>query len=602
MSEHLLIGLASVLVLGIGAQWLAWRLRLPSILLLLLFGLVGGSVMHLVEPDHLFGDALFPLISMSVAVILFEGGLTLRIQELPKAGKVIFRLISVGALITWLLSTLAAHYILSLDWVLSILLGAILIVTGPTVVGPLLQQIRPRGQAGSILKWEGILIDPVGALLAVLVFEAILQGELQHAPNLILGGVFQTIVIGVVFSVIAAGILILFLYRYWIPDHLQNGIALLLALAAFVVSNELHPESGLLTVTLMGIILANQEWVSIKHIVEFKENLRVLLIGSLFILLAARVPLSDLTAAGWQGVIFVGALIVVVRPLAVLISTWRSDLTWNERLFLTWLAPRGIVAASVASIFAFELLAAGHAGAEKLISITFLVIIGTVSFYGLTAGIAAQRLGLSEQNPQGVLFVGAQPLARALAVALQNLGFRVALVDTNEKNVFNGQMEGLTTYYGNALSDELSHNIELIGIGRLVAMTSNNEVNSLAATHFLEHFGRKEVYQLSLKNAEKRAESRHTTPLHYCGRCLFDAQMTYTQLNQLFEDGYVVKTTSITETFTYRDFQDYYRQTAVPLFLVTERKQLLIFTTNQQLVPQPGQTLISLAPAKENLK
>ncbi len=596
MSEHLLIGLAGVLVLGIGAQWLAWRLRLPSILMLLLVGLIAGPLTHFIEPDKLFGDLLFPLISLSVAVILFEGGLTLRLSELPKSGKVIFRLISVGALITWLFATLAARYILSLDWVLSILLGAILIVTGPTVVGPLLQQIRPRGQAGSILKWEGILIDPVGALLAVLVFEAILEGELTHAPNLIASGVFLTVIIGVLLSVVGAGLLIIMIYRYWIPDHLQNGIALLTALAAFVASNELQAESGLLTVTLMGIILANQNWISIKHIVEFKENLRVLLIGSLFVLLTSRLQLDDLLGVGWQGLVFVAALIVVVRPLAVIISTWRSDLTRNERLFLTWLAPRGIVAASVASIFAFELIAVGHTGAEKLISITFLVILGTVAFYGLTAGIAARRLGLSEQNPQGVLFVGAQPLARSLAQALQNLGFRVAMIDTNEKNVFTGQMEGLTMYYGSALAEELSHDIELTGIGRLLAMTSNNEVNSLAAMHYIEHFGRKEVYQLSLQNAEKRAESRHQTPMHLCGRCLFDPAMTYTELNQLHEDGHIVKTTAITETFTYDDFQAYYEQKAVPLILVAEQNTLLLYTTNQQPVPKPGQTLISLAP------
>lgn len=596
MTEELLIGLAGILILGIGAQWLAWRLRLPSILLLLLFGFLAGPITHLIDPDELFGELLFPFVSISVAVILFEGGLTLRLRELPQSGTVIFRLISLGALVTWLGAALAAHYLLGLEWVLAILLGAIIIVTGPTVVGPLLQQIRPRGQTSPILKWEGILIDPVGAVVAVLVFEAIMEGELRQAPGLILTGVLLTVGVGVVFSLLGAGVLILMLRRYWLPDHLQNGVALVVMLLAFVASNHFQSESGLLTVTLMGIFLANQRWVSIKHIVEFKENLRVLLIGSLFILLAARLQMGTLTDFGWRGVAFLLVLIVLVRPLTVLVSTWRSGVSNQEKLFLSWLAPRGIVAAAVASVFSFALVDAGHAAAEQLLSATFLVILGTVAFYGLTAGPVARRLGLSEQDPQGVLFVGAQPLARDIAQALVQQGFRVAMVDTNEKNVFAGQMEGLTVYYGNAIAEELTHDLDLSGIGRLLAMTPNNEVNSLATMHYIELFGRQGVYQLAIENGEGQSAARHETPLYMHGRCLFHAAATYAELQGLARSGFTVKTTALTETFTYEDFQAHYQQKAVPLFLITRRRQLLIFSLYQQPDPLPGHTLISLAP------
>jgi NhaP-type Na+/H+ or K+/H+ antiporter len=499
----------------------------------------------------------------------------------------------VGALITWGITAVTAHYILKLDWSLSVLLGAILIVTGPTVIGPLLRQIRPTGNTGTVLKWEGILIDPVGAVLAVLVFEAILSGEFNQAPNVILDGVLQTLIIGIVFGILGAAIMIVLLRRYWVPDHLQNGIALLLASAMFALSNELHPEAGLLTVTLMGIILANQKWVSIKHIVEFKENLRVLLIGVLFIMLAARIELGDLVALGWRGLLFQTVLVLVARPLSVMASTWGTRLNIKEKLFLSWMAPRGIVAASVASIFAFELVEAGHEGAQLLVTATFLVIVSTVSLYGLTAGPLALRLGLSEQNPQGILFIGAHNLARAMAAALQNQGFSTLLLDTNQKNVDLSHEAGLHACLGDAISEELMDELELTGIGRLIALTSNSDVNSLAALHFTELFGRAEVYQLPTKSSrEPHVDISH--PLR--GRILFGHRKTFTFLMEQLANEAVIATTQLTDEFDYVAFQTKYGSQAIPLFLMTESNELIIYTTDYQPIPKPGQTLISIVP------
>ncbi|MCB8966585.1 MAG: cation:proton antiporter [Ardenticatenaceae bacterium] len=593
MSEHLLLGVAAIIVLGVSAQWFAWRLRLPSILLLLLFGFLAGPITGIIEPDVLFGDLLFPVVSISVAIILFEGGLTLRLSELPKVGDVIFRLISVGALLTWGLAALSAHYIVGLNWPLSALLGAILIVTGPTVIGPLLRQVRPKGEVAAVLKWEGILIDPVGAVLAVLVFEAILEGEISQVPAAIAFGVLQTMFIGVIGGLLAAGILVLFMRRFWIPDHLQNGVALLLAIGSFAISNLLHPEAGLLTVTVMGLALANQNWVSIKHIVEFKENLTILLIGVLFIVLASRLQLADISSLGWSSVLFVLVLIVVIRPLAVLVSTFRSRLDGRSRLFLTWMAPRGIVAASVASVFSFELAEAGHTGAESIVPLTFLVIVGTVLFYGLTAAPAARRLGLAELNPQGVLFVGAHAWARALAKSIQDAGFRVVLIDTNWQNIVAGQLEGLDMHHGDALSEEVMEECEFDGIGRLLAVTSNNEVNSLAALRFPEVFGRAAVYQLPF-GSKNVIENLQQKPSHLRGRFLFGAQTTYRYLLEQWQNGAEVKATSLTQKFTYQDWQNMYGDRAIPLFLVTERHELSIFTAEDPPLPRSGQTIISL--------
>lgn len=580
------------MILGVGAQWLAWRLRLPSILLLLLFGFLAGPVTGLVNPDELFGELLFPLVSVSVAIILFEGGLTLRLSELPRVGGVIFRLISVGALVTWAIGAVAAHYILQLDPALSVLLGAILVVTGPTVIGPLLRQVRPKGEVGAALKWEGILIDPVGAVLAVLIFEAILAGEFSEAaPTIIISGVLLTVLIGVGLGAAGSGMMILLLRRYLIPDHLQNGVTLLVLVGVFALSNWLQPESGLLTVTVMGFILANQRLVVVKHIVEFKENLQVLLIGSLFIVLAARLQLSDISDLALSSLAFLAVLVFLARPLAILLSTFRSGMDWREKLFMSWMAPRGIVAASVASIFTFELAQTGHSGAERLVPLTFLVIVGTVTLYGLTIGWLGRWLGISEEDPQGVLIVGAHPLARSIAATLQQHDFRALLLDTNRENIKAGDMEGLSTHYGNALSEDLLEDLDLTGIGRLMALTPNNEVNSLAAIHYPEVFSRAEVYQLPMP---KKRNGQEVESQRLRGRFLFGKGMTYAHLVEEFHNGAVIKATKLTEKFDYAAFQKRYNNRAIPLFLITERDDLMIFTTDYQPIPRPGHILISL--------
>jgi NhaP-type Na+/H+ or K+/H+ antiporter len=595
LTEHALVGIATIIILGVGAQWLAWRLKLPSILLLLLTGFLVGPVFGLVHPDELLGELLFPVVSLSVAIILFEGGLSLRFSELPRIGGVIFKLISIGALLTWAVGTLGAHYILGISWPIAVLLGAILIVTGPTVIGPLLRQIRPQGSTAVILKWEGILIDPVGAVLAVLVFEVIIAGEFSQAPGTLLAGVLQTVLIGTLIGLAAAGIMILLMRRYWVPDFLHNSVALLLALGAFVASNVLQPESGLLTVTVMGLALANQPWVTIRHIVEFKENLRVLLIGSLFILLAARLQIGDVLSLGWGGLVFLALLILVARPLSVWVSAWRSDLSNAEKTFMSWMAPRGIVAASVSSLFAFELVEAGYPEAQMLVSVTFLVIVGTVMLYGLTAGPLARRLGLSEADPQGVLIVGAHEFGRAVAATLQAQGIRALLLDSNEANVMAGPREGLDVRLGDVLSESTMDELDLQGIGSLLALTSNHEVNSLAALHFGELFTRAEVFQVA---ASARATTQEEYPTHLRGRCLFGSQYTYRWFREQLDAGAVVAAVPLTETFGVAELQARVGETAVPMFLVTARDQLLVYTADAQPIPRAGQTLICLLPPR----
>lgn len=598
MQPTILQTLAIVAVLGIGAQWLAWRLRLPSILLLLTCGFLAGPVFGWVDPDALLGDLLMPIVSLSVALILFEGGMTLKFTELTHIAKVVRNLITVGALVTWVATSLAAWLLLKWDFSLATLLGAILVVTGPTVIMPLLRHVQPARQIGSTLKWEGILIDPIGALLALLVFEAILSKELQAATLYAALGFVKTMVVGGALGAFGATLLIVLFRRHWVPDFLQNPVALMAVVALYTLSNTIQHESGLLTVTLMGIVLANRRGVAIRHIVEFKENLRVLLIAALFILLAARLEYSDFSTLNWPATVgFLLVLFFLVRPAAVAVSAMGSPMTWKERVFLSWMAPRGIVAAAVASIFALRLEQAGYTQASDLVPMTFLVIVSTVALYGLTASPLARKLGLSNPNPQGVLIVGADPLAREIARVVKDSGFQVLLIDTNRENVAAARMENLPIYYGSILSEHVREELELSGIGRLLALTPNPEVNALAAMHFVEFFGRSEVFQVV--PPVDRSKRNETVSREMTGRLLFGKTVTFSQLAGRFAGRAVIKKTSLTEEFDFAEFRALYGEEAIPMFLITESKQLKIITVDHPPSPEPGQTLISLVVPRD---
>ncbi|OQX92325.1 MAG: hypothetical protein B6D58_03490 [candidate division Zixibacteria bacterium 4484_95] len=601
MTEHLLVGLASIIVLGITAQWLSWRLHLPVILLLLVFGIVAGPITGIVNPDELFGDLLFPLVSISIAIILFEGGLNLRINELRRVGSVVRNLTTIGVAITWALSAFVAYVFVGMQLAPAILLGAILVVSGPTVIIPLLRQVKPARNIGSIVKWEGIINDPIGAILAVIVFEVIISGGMQTSLTLIIFGVAKAVIFGGLIGLFGAFVIVLLLKRFLIPDFLQNPISLMFVIICYTASNVFQLESGLLAVTVMGIALANQKFVSIKQITEFKENLRVLLISSLFIILASRLDLEQTLFFNTANWVFVVLLIVVVRPVAVFLSTLGLKLGRNERFFLAWMAPRGIVAAAVASVFAMRLVERGFDNYTSLVALVFQAIIGTVVVYGLTASHVARWLKLAKPNPQGVLFAGAQPWAQSIANLLKSEGFEVALVDSNWDNVTTARNAGLRAYYSNILSENLLYDVQLNGIGRLFAITPNDEVNSLATLHFVDVFGTSEVYQLPLSTKSK-VERREPRPLHLRGRYLFDKKATHDYLTARFQSGAVVKKTLITEEFNYDSFNSMYGKTALPIFIITESGDLKVCTADSSPSPSPGEKLISIVDEPEDEK
>lgn len=601
MTENPLFGIAVILVLGISAQWLAWRLRLPSILILLIFGFLAGPITNILDPDHLLGELLFPFVSVSVAIILFEGGLSLKLSDIRQTGHVVRNLIFIGGAITWVLSATAAYFLLGLPLPLALLFGAILVVTGPTVIIPLLRDVRVVGRVGSIVKWEGIVNDPIGAMLAVLVFEATLASEIPRATTVVIASIIQTVLVGLILGIVGTWFLIQMLKRYWVPDYLRNPLTLMVVIGAFVVSNLLQEESGLFTVTLMGIILANQKAVSMRPIIEFKENLGILLLSGLFIILAARLRLNDLNHLSLNSVAFLAAMVLLVRPVAVLVSTIRSGLSWQEKAFLLWMAPRGIVAAAVTAIFALELAeSAGYAEAERMVPEMFLIIVGTVTIYGLSAAPLGRRLGVAQPNPQGALIVGAHSWAREIAKALKVEGFQVLLVDTNRANLNAARLEGLPTFYASILSEYILDEIDLGSLGRLLALTPNDEVNSLATLHFGEVFAQAETYQLQPKETENSRKETVSKPLR--GRFLFDKKATYANLTERFANRAKIKKTMITEKFTYEAFRKLYGEQGLPLFLIDETGKLSVFTTDEKLIPRPGYCIISLIISPDNVQ
>lgn len=593
-----------MLVLGIGAHWLAWRLRIPAILPLLVVGLfVGPGAVAIagekvLDPDALFGGLLLPGVSLSVAVILYEGGLTLRLSELQDVGHVVRNLCSLGALVTWVCVALLCWGLGLLEWRLALLLGAILTVTGPTVIGPILQHVRLRGLAASALKWEGIVIDPIGATLALLVFEVTHAANLEYGAAAAVTALIRTLLVGGLAGLLGGTFLVEAIRRHWSPDFLDNAVSLMVVVGTFAAANRLQEESGLLAVTVMGITVANRlREQEVRHILVFKENLKLLLLSCLFIVLAARLDLADLRAAlGWRSLLFMALLILVVRPLGALTSTIGSRLNWRERAYVAAMAPRGIVAAAVSAVFALRYVEAGHPDALALPSLTVLVIIVTVSFYGLLSAPLARRLGLADPNPQGVLLLGAHPWARSLGLVLQKEGVEVLLIDSNYANVAEARLAGLKAQHANILSDYVVSELNLAGIGSLLAMTLNDEVNSLAADRLAHTFGRANVYQLPPKaQGSKRHDPKHDHRVRY----LFSNDATHARLTERAEEGAVIKATRLGDEFTFSNWRALYGDDGVPLLLLS-RKRVQVFNTDHPPTPQTGDVLVSLVTPRED--
>ena len=573
MNDTITLDLIILLSLGVLAQWLGWKLKLPPILVLLSAGLIVGPVLNFFNPGELLGDSLFPVVSIAVSVILFEGGLTLKIGDLKYGGKVIFRLVSVGVAITCVTTALAAHYILGFTLEESFLYGGLLSVTGPTVIGPMLRTIRPNGNITKIAKWEGILNDPVGVLIAVFVYEIITLGGMNEAPQAVLLAFGKVLVIGAGLAFLGAGITILLVRQRLLPEFLHNIFLLVLVIGSFFFANNFQEESGLVTVTLLGILLANQKIFLVDHILLFKENLRVLFISCLFIILSAHIDFSTLEVLGYPSIVFLLVLILLVRPLSVLGSTLLSTTPWKERFLLMMLAPRGIVALSLSSVFAMKLSTKGYPHGEEMLAVTMLVILGTIIFYGFGAGWVAERLGLSERDPQGILFIGAHLWARQLAKLLQDNGVRVLLVDSNTYNIELCKKFSLEAYCGSVLSKETLENLDLSRIGHAVCITANHKINAFAPKNLIEYLERPDVYCISPEQNTK-SDAEYAIPLNP----LFGKQVTYNNIHERVTKG------SSFSCLLLENYSDVSKHSLLnntgntPMFLVNQQGKVRVFS------------------------
>jgi NhaP-type Na+/H+ or K+/H+ antiporter len=581
MTIELSLMLAGMLVIGFLAQWLAWRVRLPAIVFLLLAGILLGPVSGVLDPDKLLGDLLFPAVSLAVALILFEGSLTLRFHELPGIGKAVRGLVSYGAVATVLLLALAAHLVADLTWPIALLFGALACVTGPTVIAPMLRTLRPNARIANTLRWEGIVIDPLGALFAVLIYEAIVSRQEGHT----IGIFVATIACGVGIGALSAWMMAFFLRRQMIPEYLQNYAVLAAVLLAFSVSNALTHESGLLAVTIMGIALGNLRGVHIDDILDFKESLTTLLVSLLFILLAARLhwPLPDgMLGAGIA--LFVIAQLLV-RPVTVAFATFGSGLNWRERALIGWVAPRGIVAASVSALFALRLDALGVAGADALVPLVFTLIIGTVVLQSATA----------RPEPRGVLIFGSDAVARAIGKALEEADFHVLLADDDWEGIRLARMEGRSTFFGNPASPHAERHLDLTGIGRLLAMSTHRERNSLVCVHYRQEFGREKVYRLRNLTPKENTD-RAAIAGSLLAPPLFDETMTHGRFAEMLEQGWRIKSTKLSATFDWPQFIEQYGSNMVLMFGVEEKGVLRVASAKRELEPKAGWTVIALVP------
>ncbi|CAL2103393.1 Cell shape-determining protein [Tenacibaculum sp. 190130A14a] len=547
-----MIELAGIIILGILAQWVAWKFKIPAILPLILIGLFVGPIAaeffnedgsKWIEPvwngtKGLFpGNGLFYFVSLAISIILFEGGLTLRKSEISNVGPVITKLITLGSAVTFVISAIFAHYIFNLGWEISMLFSALIIVTGPTVISPILRNIPLKKDVAAVLKWEGILIDPIGALVAVLMFEFISVGGGSGFTKTALLEFGKILLFGFTFGFTFAHALIFVVNRKLVPHYLLNVVALSSVLLVFVLSDLFAHESGLLSVVVMGMVIANSKIHSFDELLYFKESLSVLLISILFILLAANMNISELKLVfNWEALLLFASVVLIIRPLGVFLSTYNSKLKLNEKLFISWVGPRGIVAAGIASLFGTKLMQQGVEGAEYITPLVFMIVLGTVLLNATTARLFAKLVGVFLKESKAIVIIGASEASRLIAKYLIDNDRRVVLLDRNKSYINEARDNGIEAFDVDIFHDSLDENVELNDVGYLIAMTGSDAVNEFAINQFSELYGEQGTFRIATSNEAKLEDNQMNGMLLSCKDDyinLNDSARDYPNMNEL---------------------------------------------------------------------
>ncbi|TIX49229.1 cation:proton antiporter [Alteraurantiacibacter aquimixticola] len=596
--EQQAIVIALVGILGIGAQWVAWRTGWPAIVLMLAAGFTAGPFLGIIDPHEAFGDMLEPMISIGVALILFEGGLSLDFRELRKFGGGVWRLVVFGVPLGWLFGSLAGYYVAGLVWPVAILFAGILVVTGPTVVIPLLRQSNVQQRPAALLKWESIVNDPFGALCAVIAYEYfryVGEGATMFEivpPLLIAAGVSGLI------GYAAAAMVAWAFPRGFVPEFLKVPVLLVVVIGTFVLCNLIEHEAGLVAVTVMGIALANMHVASLRSIHPFKQNIAVLLVSGIFILLSASLDFDQLRQFEWQFGAFLLALLFVVRPATVLLSLLFSEVPWNERLFLAWIAPRGIVLVAISGLFALRLSDLGYGDGSILIGLSFAVVVATIVAHGFTVNLVARWLKVKGESRPGLLIVGATPWTIALAKLMQSLKTPIMVVDANWARLKPARAAGIPTYHGEILNEATEHHLDLAPFQVLIAATDNEAYNTLVCSEFAPEIGTDSVYQLGegAGGGGGEEEDHRKIPASLRGRALFASGFGVADVHQRQMDGWVFRRTKLSDQFDIEDAREVLPEAANMLLLLRPNGQMRFFTHAATPEPQAGDTVVSFSP------
>jgi NhaP-type Na+/H+ or K+/H+ antiporter len=537
MESDILLGIGLIIVLGVGLQWLARLIHCPSIVLLLAGGLVVGPWLDLVDSDEILGDALFPVVSLAVGILLFLGGLELRFSELGGAiRRPVTALVTVGVLITWVLGTVAVHVLFDQPFRVSVLQAAILVVSGPTVVIPLLRLARPQGAVSTILTWEGIVVDPIGSALTVFCFNAV------FVLHFTLGEIWSEFIVvflaGIAAGLVAVVLLVTALRRLLVPADLEVAVTIMFVVAAYVAAETVRPEAGLFATTTMGVVLANQRRVALRSLRIFGDPILILLIGSLFIVLASRVEPGTIVDH-LPAILGLSAfLVMVVRPLVAAVCTiGATSLTVRERAFLACMAPRGIVAAATASFFSLRLQQIGQPS-EMLVPVTFAVIIVLALVYGFGARPATRLLRLQRPTPSGLLLVSSSPWAVGLAREMQRAGVPTVLVARGDWDLAGRTDVEFTVFAG--LVRDLPDSGLLDDIHHAVVASTDDELNLTAVAVLEEHLGSEHVYLLS--SAASIRHDRSERDVEAWTRRPFSSRVSLEDLERITDEAGGVRT------------------------------------------------------------
>jgi len=598
--EHISAIIVGVAALGVAAQWVAWRLKMPAIIFLAIFGLIAGPGLGLIDPSVDFGEFLPPVVGLCVAVILFEGGLSLQLSELKEAASGVRRLVYLGAPLAWLTCSLCAHYIGGLEWAVALVFGAIMVVTGPTVIMPMLRQAGLNRRTASFLKWEGIINDPIGALLAVLVFQFFILQQSGSGWQEVLTGLAMAIVSSLVLGGLGGLAIGKAMRAGLVPEYLKSPMMLGLVLIVFELSNLVQHEAGLLAVTVMGIVVGNLNLPGIGDLRRFKEYITIMLVSVVFVSLTADLDTASLSAIGWRGIALILAVMFIARPLTIMLATIGANMEFRERLLLAWIAPRGIVAAATAGLMGPGLVAAGY-GAEALLPLVFAVIFATVFSHGLTLSWLAKRLGLASRHRDGVLLVGASPFTVELASTLKEMGLNVIVADTSWHSLRPARLAGIQVFYGEILSEFAEESLELAHIRTVLAATSNDAYNALVCTALAPEIGQQRVLQLALggKDAEEdpRALARPRR-----GGVAFDSDAYFESLWRSYVRGWRFSKTRITEAYDYEAFVADLPEGALQILKMDEDKNAEFIAAGAERDPDVGTTIVHFAPERDTPK